>query len=134
MSLGSEFYGTPWNNYTMNNLPHIWTRGYRPSSINYTLTYLNPTVYVSPGRPTALLGFGQIYPRFFEEVDEETVPAETSSGAGLAEVTYTTNASPPAPATGTMAGLRTSREFLKDKRPRVGQMFPRGNAFRSDEN
>ena len=134
MSLGSESYGTPWNNYTMNNLPHVWTRGYRPSSINYTLTYLNPTVYVSPGRPTALLGFGQIYPRFFEEVDEETVPAETSSGAGLAEVTYTTNASPPAPATGTMAGLRTSREFLKDKRPRVGQMFPRGNAFRSDEN
>ena len=111
-----------------------WTAGYRPGSFNYTLTYLNPTVYVSPGRPTALLGFGQIYPRFFEEVDEETVPAETASGAGLAEITYTTNNSPPAPAMDTMDGLRTSREMLKDKRPRVGQAFPRGNAFRSDEN
>lgn len=111
-----------------------WTAGYRPGSFNYTLTYLNPTVYVSPGRPAALLGFGQIYPRFFEEVDEETVPAETASGTGLAEITYTTNNSPPAPAMGTMDGLRTSREMLKDKRPRVGQMFPRGNAFRSDEN
>ena len=136
MSLSSVQMRDPTINKQWDNKfnQNIWTRGYRPGSFNYTLTYLNPTVYVSPGRPAALLGFGQIYPRFFEEVDEETVPAETSSGTGLAEVTYTTNNSPPAPATGTMAGLRTSREFLKDKRPRVGQTFPRGNAFRSDEN
>ena len=112
----------------------LWTKGPRPGVINYTLTYLNPTVFVSPGRPTALLGFGQIYPRFFEEVDEETVPAETPSGTGLAEITYMTNNSPPAPETGTIAGLRTSRELLKDKRPRVGLLFPRGNTYRADEN
>ena len=112
----------------------LWTKGPRPGVINYTLTYLNPTVFVSPGRPTALLGFGQIYPRFFEEVDEETVPAETPSGTGLAEITYTTNNSPPTAETGTIAGLRTSRELLKDKRPRVGLLFPRGNTYRADEN
>ena len=126
--------GIQWQSLSIVSPPHpIWTIGYRPSSIDYTLTYLNPTVYVSPGRPTALLGFGQIYPRFFEEVDEETVPAETSSGTGLAEITYTTNLSPPTAQTGTSV-LRTSREMLKDKRPRVGQLFPRGNSFRSDEN
>ena len=112
----------------------IWTAGSRPGSMNYTQTNLDPVVYISPGRPFALLDNGQIFPRFFDEVDEETVPAETPSGTGLAEITYMTNNSPPAPETGTIAGLRTSRELLKDKRPRVGLLFPRGNTYRADEN
>ncbi len=110
----------------------IWTKGSRPGSMNYTLTYLNPTVYISPGRPFALLDNGQIFPRFFDEVDEETVPAETASGTGLAEIDHydflNSNAITDS------VYLETSREFVKDKRPRTGLLYPRGNTYRPDQN
>ncbi len=110
----------------------IWTMGYRPGSMNYTQTNLDPVVYISPGRPFALLDNGQIFPRFFDEVDEETVPAETSSGTGFGEVNHydflNSNA-----ITDTVY-IQTSREFYKDKRPRTGLLYPRGNTYRPDQN
>ena len=110
----------------------IWTKGSRPGSMNYTLTYLDPVVYISPGRPFALLDNGQIFPRFFDEVDEETVPAETASGTGFAEIDHydflNSNAITDS------VYLETSREFVKDKRPRTGLLYPRGNTYRPDQN
>ena len=110
----------------------IWTMGSRPGSMNYTQTNLDPVVYISPGRPFALLDNGQIFPRFFDEVDEETVPAETSSGTGFGEVNHydflNSNA-----ITDTVY-IQTSREFYKDKRPRTGLLYPRGNTYRPDQN
>ncbi len=112
-------------------VPHIWTQGPLPGSLNYTLTYLNPTVYISPGRPFALLNNGQIFPRFFDEVDEIAVPANTASGA-FAEIDHydflNGNAITDA------CYLNSSREFLKDKRPRTGLLYPRGNTYRPPEN
>lgn len=112
-------------------VPHIWTQGPLPGSLNYTLTYLNPTVYISPGRPFALLNNGQIFPRFFDEVDEIAVPANTASGA-FAEIDHydflNGNAITDA------CYLNSSREFLRDKRPRTGLLYPRGNTYRPPEN
>ena len=110
----------------------IWTKGSRPGSMNYTQTNLDPVVYISPGRPFALLDNGQIFPRFFDEVDEETVPAQTASGTGLAEIDHydflNNNAITDS------CYLNTSREFVKDKRPRTGLLYPRGNTYRPDQN
>ena len=110
----------------------IWTAGSRPGSMNYTQTNLDPVVYISPGRPFALLDNGQIFPRFFDEVDEETVPAQTASGTGLAEIDHydflNSNAITDS------VYLETSREFVKDKRPRTGLLYPRGNTYRPDQN
>ena len=110
----------------------IWTMGYRPGSMNYTQTNLDPVVYISPGRPFALLDNGQIFPRFFDEVDEETVPAETSSGTGFGEVNHYDFLNSTA-ITDTVY-IQTSREFYKDKRPRTGLLYPRGNTYRPDQN
>ena len=110
----------------------IWTMGYRPGSMNYTQTDLDPVVYISPGRPFALLDNGQIFPRFFDEVDEETVPAETASGTGFAEIDHYDFLNSVA-ITDTVY-LQTSREFVKDKRPRTGLLYPRGNTYRPDQN
>ena len=110
----------------------IWTMGYRPGSMNYTQTNLDPVVYISPGRPFALLDNGQIFPRFFDEVDEETVPAETSSGTGFGEVDHYDFLNSTA-ITDTVY-IQTSREFYKDKRPRTGLLYPRGNTYRPDQN
>ena len=110
----------------------IWTAGYRPGSLSYTYTNVNPIVYVSPGRPFALLDNGQIFPRFFDEVDEETVPAETASGTGLAEIDHYDFLN--SVAITDSVYLETSREFIKDKRPRTGLLYPRGNTYRPDQN
>ena len=112
-------------------VPHIWTQGPLPGSLNYTLTYLNPTVYISPGRPFALLNNGQIFPRFFDEVDEETAPANTASGA-FAEIDHYDFLN--STAITDACYLNSSREFLKDKRPRTGLLYPRGNTYRPPEN
>ena len=83
------------------------------------------------GRPFALLNNGQIFPRFFDEVDEIAVPANTASGA-FAEIDHydflNGNAITDA------CYLNSSREFLKDKRPRTGLLYPRGNTYRPPEN
>ena len=110
----------------------IWTMGYRPGSMNYTQTNLDPVVYISPGRPFALLDNGQIFPRFFDEVDEETVPAETSSGTGFGEVNHYDFLN--STAITDSVYIQTSREFYKDKRPRTGLLYPRGNTYRPDQN
>lgn len=112
-------------------VPHIWTQGPLPGSLNYTLTYLNPTVYISPGRPFALLNNGQIFPRFFDEVDEVAVPANTASGA-FAEIDHYDFLN--STAITDACYLNSSREFLKDKRPRTGLLYPRGNTYRPPEN
>ena len=110
----------------------IWTMGSRPGSMNYTQTNLDPVVYISPGRPFALLDNGQIFPRFFDEVDEETVPAQTASGTGLAEIDHYDFLN--STAITDSCYLNTSREFVKDKRPRTGLLYPRGNTYRPDQN
>ena len=110
----------------------IWTMGSRPGSMNYTQTNLDPVVYISPGRPFALLDNGQIFPRFFDEVDEETVPAQTASGTGLAEIDHYDFLN--STAITDSVYLQTSREFVKDKRPRTGLLYPRGNTYRPDQN
>ena len=106
------------------NDPRNW-----PSFPNQTLIY-DPIKFVSPGRPPAFVNYGQLYPRFFEEVDEITVPADTTAGA-LAVVDYFDF--PNNVALQDTTPITTSRDFLKDKRPRVGQLFPRGNAYRPGE-
>ena len=106
--------------------------GSRPGSMNYTQTNLDPVVYISPGRPFALLDNGQIFPRFFDEVDEETVPAQTASGTGLAEIDHYDFLN--STAITDSVYLQTSREFVKDKRPRTGLLYPRGNTYRPDQN
>ena len=110
----------------------LWTMGSRPGSMNYTQTDLDPVVYISPGRPFALLDNGQIFPRFFDEVDEETVPAETASGTGFAEIDHYDFLN--SVAITDAVYLQTSREFVKDKRPRTGLLYPRGNTYRPDQN
>ena len=108
----------------------IWTDAEPdPNFPDQTLPYQSFT-FVSPGRPQALVNFGQIYPRFYEEVDEETVPASTSSGA-VAELDHFDFANNQS--LQDTFPLDTSRNFLRDKRPRVGLLFPRGNTYRSDE-
>ena len=111
-------YTKTWND------PRNW-----PRFPSMTLIY-QPIKFVSPGRPPAFVDYGQLYPRFFEEVDEVTVPAETTSGA-LAIVDHFDFPNNVALQDTTPIG--TSRDFLKDKRPRVGQLFPRGNAYRPGE-
>ena len=111
-------------------LQFIWTDAEPdPNFPDQTLPYQSFT-FVSPGRPQALVNFGQIYPRFYEEVDEETVPASTSSGA-VAELDHFDFANNQS--LQDTFPLDTSRNFLRDKRPRVGLLFPRGNTYRSDE-
>ena len=106
------------------NDPRNW-----PAFPNQTLIY-DPIKFVSPGRLPAFVNFGQLYPRFFEEVDEITVPADTTSGA-LAVVDHFDF--PNNVALQDTTYLTTSRDFLKDTRPRVGQLFPRGNTYRPGE-
>ena len=106
------------------NDPRNW-----PAFPNQTLIY-SPIKFVSPGRPPAFVNYGQLYPRFFEEVDEVTVPADTSAGtlALIDHYDFPNNV-----ALQDTAPITSGRDFLKDTRPRVGQLFPRGNTFRPGE-